>query len=330
MHLISFVPGLLIGLWYAVQYGNWMFFFAVSASVLIALLTRRPGVGAPEVEVDQEGRLRIEGRVLSRVPIFWSRLHRDAVFRLLVSPTFEDLKLAIESASETSRRESRLLLGVTRSLSPVTIVLSSSSPHLLIIGPTGAGKSVLMRALAERAQPLLDIDFKGGDNLAEFLAMGRLSNLDSAQHEFWDSLNTMIDQREAQPRQPHSALYVFVDELAAVLASSTAAAKTLERVATRGRSSSIFLIVASQSTAGIPRNIILNCQHRILLGAVDPVDRTQLGARGTRAAFFGGSDQLTGEYLFQGEQTEFIMLKPPSSSNTPPVARLTGSNPLQY
>lgn len=329
VQLISLVPGLLIGLWYAVTYGNWVFFAAVAASFLISVFLRRPQGRPLGAELDEEGRLRVEGRVVTRVALFWSRQQRDAVFRLVVAPTSADLASAIKLAAVEADLASRHLLGVSKSLAGVSIELSQSTPHLLILGPTGAGKSMLMRNLARSAQPLLDVDFKGGDNLAGVVALRRLSNLDSDAAIFWDDLSLILDQREAAPRQTHQPLYVFVDEFAAALASSTLASKTLERVATRGRSSSVFLIAASQSTAGIPRNIILNCQHRVLLGSVDLVDRTQLGAKGTPPQAVSESSQLVGEYLFQGMQLEFVMLKP-----TPKVERLEPhrsprSNPLR-
>lgn len=328
MQLVSLAPGLLIGLWYGIQQGNWIFFASIAASFLVSIFLRRPMGRVLEAEVDELGSVRIDGRVVNRFPIFWTTQERDLVFQLLVTPTSDDLALALQRAEKMAKKDSLMNLGVTPSLAPVSIELSKSAPHLLIIGPTGSGKSVLMRRFAMSAQPLLDIDFKGGENLAGFLAVRRLNNLDQNSESFWKELDQRLDQREAKPHLKHPALYVFVDELAATLASSTQAGKTLERVATRGRSSSVFMIAASQSTSGIPRNIILNCQHRVLLGAVDPIDRTQLGAKTNRASGAYKPEQLAGEYLYQGFQTEFLLLKPLTSYKTISSVSTPGQNPF--
>lgn len=328
MQTLSLLPALLIGFVYAFQYGNWIFFIAITISFLVSLGLRRRVSQGGQVEVDDNGWLRIDGRVLSRFPMLWQAEHRDAVYKLVVAPTSEDLAKALHHEEKLAKQTGQVSLGVTKELLPLRIELSQSAPHLLIVGPTGAGKSLLMRRLAQSTHPLIDVDFKGGGNLADLIAIDRLSNLSDDAERFWGDLNLFLDEREAQQWHAHSSTYVFVDELAATLTSSTSAAKTLDRIATRGRSSSVFLVAASQSTSGIPRNIILNCQHRVLMGAVDPVDRTQLGAKGNNSPHALDSSQLVGEYLNPGNHVEFLLLKPTELRSAISPPRTDGVNPL--
>jgi DNA segregation ATPase FtsK/SpoIIIE-like protein len=186
----------------------------------------------------------------------------------------------------------------------------------------------LIRGLARRCNQIIDIDFKGGGNLSHLPALMRLNNLEIAPETFWSHLNVLLDEREAGYAKEFPPLHVFVDELAATLISSSGAAKTIERIATRGRSASVFLVAANQSTSGVSRTIILNCQHRVLLGMVDPIDRTQLGAKSTQPTRPPTNDLLVGEYLHIGRQAEFLFEKPTTSADAlpPPINRL--DNPL--
>jgi S-DNA-T family DNA segregation ATPase FtsK/SpoIIIE len=73
--------------------------------------------------------------------------------------------------------------------------------------------------------------------------------------------------------------YIFIDELAAVLADSPLAAAALNIVATRGRSLGIHLVAASQSVQGIPRSMLTNLRVRIALAEADPIDLAQLNLK---------------------------------------------------
>lgn len=328
MHLLSLVPGLLVGVLYAVQYGNPIFLVAMLLTAVATLSTRRAMRPVGEVEIDSQGEIRIDGRVLSHFPMLWSANQRDKVLKLLVAPTASDVTVATKQLEGEYAQKGVLPLGVTRSLQPVTVQLDKGQPHLLIVGPTGSGKSVLIRGLAQHCNQIIDIDFKGGGNLSHLPALMRLNNLESAPESFWSHLNVLLDEREAGYSREFPPLQVFVDELAATLNSSSVAAKTIERIATRGRSASVFLVAANQSTSGVSRTIILNCQHRVLLGMVDPIDRTQLGAKSTTSTCPPSNDFLIGEYLHNGSQAEFLFEKPSASVDAllPPTNRI--ENPL--
>lgn len=327
MHLLAFLPGLAIGVFYALQYGNWIFLLAMLLSAAASTLSRRSVAGPIAIERDGLD-FRVNGRLLSQWPILWNANHRDAVYREVIRPTGDEVERAIARAQAEQRATGSLLLGVSDGLQPVTITPNQSAPHLLIVGASGSGKSVLLANLARSVDQLIDIDFKGGGNLAELPAVLRLNNLDDEQQVFWQRLNQLLDDREADFHIHHADLHVFVDELGAVLTSSTVAAKTLERIATRGRSASVYLIAANQSTAAVPRTLILNAHHRVLLGNTDPIDRTQLGAKAQAQQMPSSPRLLRGEYLSGGLGTNFTFIKPVEGSRSIAPVRGVRQNPL--
>jgi S-DNA-T family DNA segregation ATPase FtsK/SpoIIIE len=187
--------------------------------------------------------------------------------------------------------------------------LQAEGPHLLLLGPTGAGKSELLKALLRsllrpenlHSLRLVLIDFKGGAGLADFAehpnTAGLLTDLAAEDPEpFWAALADELSRRErlfADAKVANIEAYrakvgrldrilVTIDELAAVLASSRAAAALVEAIATRGRSLGFNLVATNQSLVGIPRLLLTNFRLRCAIGEVDPVDLAQLsiGAAG--------------------------------------------------
>lgn len=166
------------------------------------------------------------------------------------------------------------------------------APHLFVVGPTGSGKSQLLRILAKsltnRYLPselqLMLVDFKGGgllDGLGiEPWQVASLSDLDGDRQAFWAELHTLLQQRERDPTILKPRVVIIVDELAEVLRDQ-AACVALTSVAARGRSLGVHLVLANQGLSGVPRDLLLNLRLRVALAGVDQVELVQLGGKAT-------------------------------------------------
>ena len=180
--------------------------------------------------------------------------------------------------------------------------LENDGVHALVIGPTGSGKSELLKLLLAQTlarQPNCQItllDFKGG---ATFSRHQRLSQVrqfatDIDGHnpeELWNEIRAEVGRRElglaargaSRIEDPimfqSQRHYIFIDEFAAALTESPLAASALNLVVTRGRSLGIHLVVATQSAQGIPRSMLTNLRVRIALAEADPIDLAQLNLK---------------------------------------------------
>jgi S-DNA-T family DNA segregation ATPase FtsK/SpoIIIE len=180
--------------------------------------------------------------------------------------------------------------------------LEDNGVHALIIGPTGSGKSELLKLLLAqtiRAQPtcqLTLLDFKGGATFGRYSFLDQLKTLatDINGHDpgdLWNAIRAELGNRElALAAKGASRIedpimfglprhYIFIDELAAALAESPLASAALTMVATRGRSLGVHLIAATQSTQGLPRTMLSNLRVRIALAEADPIDLAQLNIK---------------------------------------------------
>lgn len=180
--------------------------------------------------------------------------------------------------------------------------LENNGAHAIIIGPTGSGKSELLKLLFTNllaSQPNSQfslLDFKGGASFASFGSLPQVltiaTDIDGHQpEELWGAIRAELGRRElALAAKGASRIedpimfqlprhYIFIDELAAALAESPLAAAALTMVATRGRSLGIHLIAASQSVQGIPRSMVTNFRVRVALAEADPIDLAQLNLK---------------------------------------------------
>ena len=180
--------------------------------------------------------------------------------------------------------------------------LEAEGVHALIIGPTGSGKSELLKHLLAQKlvpQPSSEIsllDFKGGATFSRYAKLAGVVRLatDIDSHnpdELWNGIRAEVGRRElALAAKGASRIedpimfqmprhYIFIDELAAALAESPLASAALTMVATRGRSLGIHLVAATQSAQGIPRAMLTNFRVRIALAEADPIDLAQLNLK---------------------------------------------------
>ncbi|MET8153300.1 FtsK/SpoIIIE domain-containing protein [Actinoplanes sp. NPDC049668] len=175
--------------------------------------------------------------------------------------------------------------------SPFTLSLDDATPHMLLAGRSGAGKTnvllVLLYALASHYSPdelgLYLLDFKEGVSFVEFtptvndpswVPHARTVGIESDREYGLAVLHTLsremtrragalkaagvtklADLRQASPDVAMPRLVVVIDEFQVLFAGNDTlahdAVAALEELARKGRSYGIHLILASQTIAGI-------------------------------------------------------------------------------
>ncbi len=224
--------------------------------------------------------------------------------------------LPADVATTWQRSDSRLCtpIGVGlngESLELVEVDLAGDSPHAVIAGTTGAGKSELLTAwllgLAMRYPPahvtMALVDYKGG---ATFGALARLphvldvlTDLDhDATTRALESLRVEIQRRErlfsqaevanlseynAQAREPIARLIIAVDEFRVLADEYPDVLEQVMRVAAQGRSLGLHVILATQRPGGtMTPDIRANMGLRACLRVVEETDSIDI--LGTPAA----------------------------------------------
>lgn len=275
------LPSILFGLYLGLSSGVWhmLGMSVITAAIWVGVRKFNDGrvVDLNEPAVINGAEVWIGDYLLPRREIFWKREWHALVYQ----------------AYQTKQSPPRFELDLQ---------LEESGVHALIIGPTGSGKSELLKLLLAQtlaAQPncqLTLLDFKGGATFNRCSDLGQLKTLatDIDGHDpeaLWTTVRAEVGRRElaiaakgasriedpimfAMPRH-----YIFIDELAAALAESSLASAALTMVATRGRSLGIHLIAATQSAQGLPRSMLTNLRVRIALAEADPIDLAQLNIK---------------------------------------------------
>lgn len=203
------------------------------------------------------------------------------------------------------------VVATTGAPTPLVIDLAGDSPHALIAGTTGAGKSELLTswllALALAYPPvhvsMVLIDYKGGATFGTLAdlphVLGVLTDLEH-QHttRVLASLRVEIHRRERLLRSsgtsnltehnlrtdsPLSRLLLVVDEFRVLAEEYPAVMDQLVRVAAQGRSLGIHVILATQRPGGaMTPDIRANMGLRVCLRVVEEADSIDL--IGTTAA----------------------------------------------
>ena len=301
MAAIWMLPSLVLGLYLGFSTGMWQLALMSFGSALIAVVVsrvRRPGSsetatgGNPFTSVGKK--IFYLDKPLTR-------------WRWMLSPK---LRASARSLVAERQREQNLQLVLPRLLGrgfrasmpgELCAVLGeaqgasievdlTTAPHVFVVGPTGSGKSqllrILVKSLTNRYLPtelqLMLVDFKGGallDGLGlEPWLVANLSDLEGDRSTFWAGLHALLQQRERDPTLLKPMVVIIVDELAEVLRDQ-AASLALTSVAARGRSLGVHLVLANQGLSGVPRDLLLNLRLRIALAGVDQVELVQLGGK---------------------------------------------------
>lgn len=310
MQFAWLLPSMLFGIYLGATTGAWhMLVMSGLTSVGWLVIkrvndSRQPDLNAPVV-INAESTW-IGDYQLPKRDIFWKREWHDVVYRAWLAqstpPKFE-------------------------------VPFEITDGHAIIVGPTGSGKSELLKLLVQHylsvpSLQLLLVDYKGGATLARFAnhysgkVRAVITDIDG--HDslaIWRAVSQELERRElAFATQAVSRieeysrlandlprLLIVVDELAGLLVVG-AAQQALAEVAARGRSLGVHLILASQSAQGIPRAMLVNLKARVLVGETDPIDMAQLGVKrptelaatppGWRAAISQNSNSLTSYFFF--------------------------------
>jgi S-DNA-T family DNA segregation ATPase FtsK/SpoIIIE len=308
MQLIWYLPSLLIGLTVGFSSGYWQ--LAIISALMVSLMfgitlyKNRYPVFEPGSKIFvAPGQVAIENRVLPRFEILWKKQWHELLLAHhqrksapdFLQATLDTVRCAFDFGSA---KHLPLWLGADTGSEQV-IDLASDGPHLIIVGPTGSGKSEFLKLLVysllqESSCQLVLFDFKGGATLEQFQdnCLGLATDLDSAkQKQLWEFVSSELTNRERQFAMAQVSnleqfndlgnsmafVVVIVDEFAAALATGAVASNCLEDVCARGRSLGVHLIAATQSLTGIPRAMLTNLRARVAMASSDPIDLVQLG-----------------------------------------------------
>jgi S-DNA-T family DNA segregation ATPase FtsK/SpoIIIE len=283
MQLAWMLPSILFGLYLGATTGTW---FLLAMSLITALVmfgfrrfneSRNPDL-SEEVSFSG-GEVWIGDYQLPNYEIFWKKEWHALVF-----------------AAHNSTKQQPVF--------NLELNLETDLGHCLIIGPTGSGKSELMKLLLQQVVSkdpnceLMLVDFKGGATFSQFagLAQSKLLVTDIDGHEpgaLWQQVQAELGHRELrlaacrvsriediiELSQQLPRRYIFIDELAAALAESPLAQAALTAVAARGRTLGVHLVLATQSAQSVPRALITNLRARVALADADPIELAQLNIK---------------------------------------------------
>ena len=312
MQAMLLLPSLMMSIMWAVRTNEWTIAYMTAASSLVSLIIARRRslqTSAPVLPVSyRRGRVFLGDRKLPRSSKLWLPSWRRRVHQHIASlPNNQRNKVLLQEAKANQFRSAsagKLVawLGI-RNEHHFELDLGNDGPHIFVAGPTGSGKSQLLRLLlrsltaryGEYRLAVYIADFKGsaliqGLEIAPWIRAS-IDDLEPTGHsEFWQSLAQELESRELALKNAgrsefdafefgNRLLLLVVDEVAAACRSSARASELLAAVAARGRSLGIILVAANQGMSGVPRELLLNLRLRIALAGTDQVELVQLGAQ---------------------------------------------------
>ena len=307
MRFLILLPTLVMGLVVALSTGYWQALgYALVGLVVQGSLALKPNREAAtessQVQVFA-GAYFVDGRRLSRLLRFWTKLERRLVFEFLTRGEPSDQ--AFQSASVSGASARLPVLGFTKKdleLEPLFLDWSARA-HTLIVGPTGSGKSALIAKLldefhrlgesAEVLERIVLIDLKDSHTanrtsktLEKLAALPEASvivvpEVTESQTDASVAAAALLARvsdslhHDAEPAEVRQL--VIIEELSSLLANSSTVL-LLQELLAKGRTAGVRLVVTNQTASGIPRSLLVNLQNRILLAEADETERVLLGA----------------------------------------------------
>jgi energy-coupling factor transporter ATP-binding protein EcfA2 len=366
MQWIWYLPSMLIGLSFGFSSGYWQL-AAVSVFMVLVLIgtqgykNRYPQFDENSLVHVSNASVAIGNRELPRFQFLWKaqshQLILAALSRESAGDNFGQVLERIKSegfrvgAVEPGGLVSWIGNSATNEL---TVDLVIDGPHLIVVGPTGSGKSEFLRLLltslrANQEFELALFYYKGGAALEEFAAdaIGIATDLiQESQVQLFQVLASELSQREmlfsstkCSSIEQYVAyghllprLVVVVDEFVAALSSGPKALSTIEDIASRGRSLGVHLVAATQSLSGVSRALLTNLRARVVMASADPIDMVQLGINPSKhsplnvpgwasAIVYCGNKQAESFCFPLGIKPEPLIASLPSSSEQPQPAR---------
>ena len=340
MHFLWYLPSLLIGITTGFTSGYWQ--MALISFMMVCLMlainlwkNRYPTFSNLDPVIVSAAGVAIGNRVLPQRELFWKKSwHQLLISHLRSNATPNQLDSIMKEKQKSGfwngnwRNGLRYWLGLTQD-GELQLDTEQDGAHLIIVGPTGSGKSELLKLLcqslleAENCELVL-FDFKGGACLFEFssraLAFATDLDLENA-NDCWRKVSSILLERERQFQQAGVSnieqfqkihelkpVVVVIDELSHAYQTGQLAATCIEDICARGRSLGVHLVVAGQSLVGIPRSLLTNLRARIAMASCDPIDLVQLAipvnrppqpaVAGFGAACFMSSSKQLKEFYF--------------------------------
>jgi S-DNA-T family DNA segregation ATPase FtsK/SpoIIIE len=366
MQWIWYLPSMLIGLGFGFSSGYWQLALISVFMVLILIGTqvyknRYPQFDENSVVHVSNAAVAIGNRVLPRFQFLWkAQWHQLLVAELSKVSIGDNFVRALDRIKQDRFRVNGVVQGKLASWiganqdREMFLDLVTDGPHLVIVGPTGSGKSEFLRMLLTSLSATQDFklalfDYKGGAALEEFAAdsIGMATDLDQdSQLALFASLAQELSERErlfasakcsnieafVAAGNKLARLVVVVDEFVAALASGPKALATIEDIAARGRSLGVHLVAATQSLSGISRAMLTNLRARVAMSSSDPIDMVQLGINPGKhksinfsgwasAIIYCGSNQAESFSFPLGVKPEPLLAQLPASSEQLQPAR---------
>jgi hypothetical protein len=359
MQWIWYLPSMLIGLGFGFSSGYWQLAL-ISVFMVLMLIgaqvykNRYPQFDENSVVHVSNAAVAIGNRVLPRFQFLWkAQWHQLLIAELSKASTGDHFLRSLDRIKQDRFRVSGAVEGKLASwigvseTTELTLDLVSDGPHLIIVGPTGSGKSEFLRMLLTSLRASQDFqlalfDYKGGAALEEFAAdsIGIATDLGEAtQVELYTLLANELAVRErlfasakcssidsyVAAGNKLDRLVVVIDEFVAALSSGPKALATIEDIAARGRSLGLHLVASTQSLSGVSRAILTNLRARVVMSCSDPIDMVQLGINPGKhkpitisgwasAIVYLGSNQAESFNFPLGVKPEPLLAQLPSSS----------------
>ena len=165
------------------------------------------------------------------------------------------------------------------------------SPHILISGVTGSGKSTLIHSLISAILEqggdigLIDpkrIELSPYKGLARFYAqdLNKVKSWLDGTIEYIDKLYSDMEKNGYRERCPYRHLFIIIDELADLMVQDKKGISArLQRITQLGRACNVHVIAATQApdrTYTLPAPLKLNFTDRIALRCSDAIESKQI------------------------------------------------------